>query len=818
MIGTFNSIRNRVLIGATLIVAILLIALAALARQYAIRAADEAYDRTLSAAAISIADNFQLDEGLVTVDVPRAAFEMLGASRVTRVFYRIASPTGAFLTGYYDLANTLPDPQSGAVTIRDLEYRGETVRIASLGRYLAMADFANWAVVHLAETREARDALADELFRTILFPVLAASALTLALIWFGVSRAFKPFSLLRNRLAARTPGDLTLLDGQYPREVAPLISALNDFMARLGVSLATMRQLVADAAHQLRTPIAALRAQAEVARDETDPAVLRERIRRIHANAIFLSRLQAKLLTSASISHRLGLMHARPVDLRDVIGDVVDRLDDPILSRIELLPIGTDLPTIVSGERIALQEMLRNLVENAAIYAHKGSIEISLRPGQKSGIVTLSVADHGPGIPAGEREQVLKRFQRGSNVGDQPGSGLGLSIAHDVALASGGSLVLAETPGGGLTAEVELPLVAPIRKRSWRSRLRGFVLPISAITTAMLGAPEPSAQTSHFPAPQAGPTARTLTLASDGEHSLFRTMIEAFQERFPTVAVEYRALPAGLVNQQVVTGPVSQTGPDLAISIAIDLQVKLVNDGYAYRSRHPDLRKGPPWSRWRDELFAFTMEPLMIAYGPAAPPPSDRPRTRLRLAQMLETGREANRDRVVIYDITRSGVGYLYSAYDAGLSPLAWRLARAFGDVEARIVETEEEMLAALEEGRASLAFGIAGTASVRQRAEASGVSLVPMEDYSIVAMRTALIPKAARNPALAELFLDFLLSEDAQARLGESALLRPGRPQPEHGSVPVSIIPLGAASLIHSDQRKRGRFLDTWIQLVLKP
>jgi iron(III) transport system substrate-binding protein len=212
------------------------------------------------------------------------------------------------------------------------------------------------------------------------------------------------------------------------------------------------------------------------------------------------------------------------------------------------------------------------------------------------------------------------------------------------------------------------------------------------------------------------------------------------------------------------------------------------------------------------------MEPLMIAYAPFAIPPSDRPRTRLRLAQFLENGREANRDRVVIYDITRSGVGYLYSAFDAGLSPLAWRLARAFGDVMARIVETEEEMLSALEEGRANLAFGIVGSASVRQRAKESGVVLVPMEDYSIIAMRTALIPKAARSPALAELFLAFLLSEEAQGRLGEAALLRPDAARPERSSVPVSIIPLGAASLIHTDQRKRGRFLDTWIQLVLKP
>ena len=817
MIHIFGSIRNRVLIGATVIVAILLVALAALARQYAIRAADEAYDRTLSAAAVSMADSFQLDEGLVTVDVPRAAFEMLGASRMTRVFYRIASPTGAFLTGYYDLASTLPDPESSAVIIRDINYRGEKMRMASIGRYLALADFANWAVVHLVETREARDALADELFRTILLPVLAASGLTLALIWFGVSRAFKPFSELRNRLAGRAQGDLTPLEGRYPREVAPLIHALNDFMARLGASLASMRQLVADAAHQLRTPIAGLRAQAEVARDDTDLEVMRQRIRRIHANAVFLSRLQAKLLTSATISHRLDLRQAKPVDVREVISEVVDRLDDRILPRLELHPAPPQLRTIVSGERIALQEMLRNLVENAAIYAEKGPVEIRLRQGIWPGWLTLEVIDHGPGVPEDERDSVFERFRRGSGVGEIAGSGLGLSIARDVAQALGGSLALSETPGGGLTARVDLPVLEQAKsEKSWRGLLGALALAIAAMSLASL--PDAQAQISTFPARQAGGPALPLTIVSDGEHDVLRAMIEAFQDRFPQLAVEYRALPAGLVSQQVVTGRVSQTGPDLAVSIALDLQVKLVNDGYAYRSRNPDLRRGPEWSRWRDELFGFTMEPLMIAYGPSSIPPSERPRTRLRLAQMLENGREANRDRIVIYDITRSGVGYLYSAFDAGLSPLAWRLARAFGDVEARIVETEEEMLSALEEGRANLAFGIAGSASVRLRAKTSGVSLIPMEDYSIIAMRTAFIPKAARSPALAELFLNFLLSEDAQTRLGEAALMRPNGARPEGSAVPISIIPLGAASLIHSDQRKRGRFLDTWIQLVLKP
>lgn len=815
MNNLFASIRNRVLAGAVLIVAVLIVALAALAREYANRAADEAFDRTLAAAAVAIAEGFQLDEGLVTVDVSRAAFEMLGASGVTRVFYRIASPTGAFLTGYYDLATAIPDPESSQVVIRDVQYKGETLRLASVGRYLAMADFANWAVVHLGETREARDALAGELFRTILLPVLAACGITLALIWFGISRAFKPFSALRHRLAARAPHDLEPLEGHYPREVTPLIAALNDFMARLGASLGSMRQLVADAAHQLRTPIANLRAQAEVARDETDPELLRERVRRIHANAVFLSRLQAKLLTSASISHRLDLRQARPVDLRDVIADVIDQLDDRTLPRVELDTGPSGQRPVVAGERIALQEMLRNLVENAGIYA-KGPITIRLRLGRAPGWQCLEVVDHGPGIPVEDRARVHERFQRGSNVGDVPGSGLGLSIARDVASACGGALSLSDTPGGGLTASVELPL---LDQRKGRKARRGFLG--SALAGALLtlaAAPDLHAETLHFPARRPDATPRTLTIASDGEHDVFRGLIEAFQERYPWLAVEYRPLPAGLVRQDVMTGPISRTGPDLAISIAVDLQTKLVNDGYAHRPRGAELARGPEWSRWRGELFGFTMEPLMIAYGPAARLMGDRPRTRLRLAQLLETGREARAHRTVIYDITRSGVGYLYSAVDTGLSPLAWRLVRAFGDVEAQIVETEEEMLAALEEGRASIAYGIAGSASVRARASARNIELVGMEDYAIVALRTALIPKAARNIAAAELFLGFLLSEDAQARFGAAALLRPNAERPERGSVPVSVIPLGIASLIHSDQRKRGRFLDTWIQLVLKP
>lgn len=810
--GGLPSVRRRILLGATLILGLLLAALAVIARQYAERAADEAFDRVLAAAALSIADALQLEEGFVTVDVPQAAFDMLAASRSTRVFYRVVAPNGAFLTGYPDLAAQEPDPRSAAVQIKDIDYRGEPVRLVSVGRFIASGDTADWAVVQVAETREARDELRDELFRTILLPSALAGLIAFALVFVGLNRAFAPFARLRAEVASRTSADLTPIESPYPREVAALVSVLNAFMGRLSANLAMTRTLVADAAHQLRTPIAALQAQAELAIGETDPEARQRRIGRIHANAQVIAQLQSQLLASATVSHRLDAQPRRPVVLAGVVAAVIDGLDDDQLARIDLSLDDGD--AAVLAEAVALREMLRNIVDNAFAYAPSGAIRIGLASDARW--ATLAVADCGPGIPADERSAVLERFRRGSQALDKPGSGLGLSIARDVAEALGGRLVLDETDGGGLTVRIVLPKVraAAAARAAGSSVLPGLVIALAAVAALASGVPA-RAEVRHFPA-AAG--TELLRIASDGEHHVLAGLIAAFQARYPGIAVEYHALPSGLVYQSVVTAPVSGAGPDLAVSGAVDMQVRLVNDGYAQAVAPARLADVPDWARWRDELIGLTYEPLVLAYDPAALPAEARPRSRLRLAQLLESDKAAFRGKVVTYDIGRSGIGYLHAALEAGVSPVTWRLMRSFGEVEAQIAETGVAMLESLARGEASIAFGLAASPEVRFRAGELGVPLVETEDYRIVTTRTALVPRTARSAGAARLFLEFALSPEGQGLFGVSALLGQDAEPARRTGAPVTTVPLGVAMLSYSDQRKRGRFLDTWIQLVLKP
>ncbi len=827
-----RSIRNRVLVGAVLILGLLLASMAAIARQYSTRAADEAFDRVLSAATLAIADGLRLEEGFLTIDMPQSAFEMLGAAGDTRVFYRVATPNGAFLTGYYDLAFEDREQAGPTVAIRDMTYRGETVRLATLGRYIAAGDVADWAVVRLAETREARNALAAELFRNILLPVGVAAALALALVWIGVTRAFTPFGLLREELARRSPSDLTPLEGRFPREVGPVVLALNDFMARLSASLKATRMVVADAAHQLRTPIAALRAQAELAAAETDPRELRRRIDRIHANAVIAGQLQDQLLASASISNRLEAHPREPVDLRDVVHEIIERLDDDQLSRIDLKLPGARasryrLAPRVMGERVALREMLRNLIDNAFSYAPSGLITIRLAPDLAAGLWTLTVADRGPGVPEAERELVMERFRRGAAATATAGSGLGLSIARDVARGHGGDLDLAETPGGGLTARIRLPGRELRPRRAARgadpqaaaAAASRAALPLVALLALALwaGPPTASAQDMRLPA-LAEPAEAPLRIVSDGEHETLATLARAFQRQNPRVPIEYRGMITGLLQRAIWTSAVSGDSPDLSISGAQDVHVKLANEGHARRVALGPALRGPASSRWRNELIGFTQERMVFAYNPATLPAAEMPRSRLRMAQLLETSAERFRSRVVIYDIGSSGVGYLLAAHDAAVSPLTWRLFRALGQVDAILADSSLDMLGALERSEALIAYGVTASTGVYERARASRLAIVQTEDYAVVTTRTAMIPRAARNHQAAERFIAFLLSPEAQELLGEAALIPAGAEEPRLSTVPLSPVPLGAAALIHSDQRRKERFVDTWIQLVLRP
>ncbi|RYD47615.1 MAG: HAMP domain-containing protein, partial [Sphingomonadales bacterium] len=487
----------------------------------------------------------------------------------------------------------------------DLRYRDELVRVASIGRLISTASDTGWVTIHVAETQNQREALSYEIFSNAIVPVIALTLLAVALVWFGISRMFAPLTELEHELQARPPDDLSPLSVPVPVEVGHLVSALNGFMARLQKTMERVSGLVAEAAHEVRTPLASLRAQAEVAMDEKEPEALRRRVERIHTGAVQASQLVSQLLMDATISHRLEAQDSEMVALWGIIEEVCQRLDGEQVLRISVEASEAARLVQIRGDRVALREMMRNLIDNALVYS-TGEVEIEAKLGADTLVVTVS--DRGPGMDDEEKRGAVERFKRGKASGGTVGSGLGLSIVARVAEGHGGHLRFADRAGGGLQAEVSLPLTR-LSRRKGLAAIAGFA--VAALLLAPGGA---EAKSTNYPAPD-GSSETTLTIVGVTDTPLFAAFIAGFQESRPEVTVVYEEMDSLPLYRQFLDGTLP-VEPDLLISSASDLQLKLANDGYALAYDSPYLGDLPDWAHWRNEVFGFTFEPAVIIYNP----------------------------------------------------------------------------------------------------------------------------------------------------------------------------------------------------------
>ncbi|HEV7307034.1 sensor histidine kinase [Ensifer sp.] len=449
------SIERRILFSGAALLIIIGFFLFWLVRWNAHNAAEEAFDRVLGAAALSIADTVSIEDGTLSVDLPHSAFAILGTSRLNRIFYRVAAPDGTIITGSPILGLEIPHGTGPQLRLADSAYRGERIRIAAVARYSTDAAGGGWVDVLVGETREARDQLGLQLTFNAALPAIAVSVLAFLLIWLAVRQAFAPLRTVETDLRHRASSDLSPVSGPVPREVSALISALNEFMGRLDSVLVGLKSVTADAAHQLRTPLTALRALAELSVDEVPEGRLRDMLRRIHANSVDASVLANQLLSDASTLHGLESRVRETFDTRQVVRDTVRRLQAegsyPNLDTTLTLSLPEEAVEI-EAEAVSLHEMMRNIVENALVHA-PGEIDIAVTA--TNGIVRIVVSDRGPGVPAEMRSQVFERFARANS--SKPGSGLGLAIARTVTEAMGGGISLEDRPGGGLSVVVCLP-------------------------------------------------------------------------------------------------------------------------------------------------------------------------------------------------------------------------------------------------------------------------------------------------------------------------------------------------------------------------
>ncbi len=419
------------------------------------RASDEAYDKVLGAAALSIAETISFGESGVTVDIPYAAFAILGTSGKNRIFYRIVDPNGAAVTGTPVLGIERPLLHKSTSYFFDSHYRGEEIRVAQIAHYFKGSRGGGWFNIFVGETREARNQLATRLASFALLPAILAIALGLILIILSIRSSFSPLREIEESIRNRNPSDMSPIDVEVPIEVETLVGSINLFMARLEATLEGLRQVTADAAHQLRTPLAAMRALSELAMDTELKEPIREYVQRINNNAISATTLANQLMTEAQLLHSLETESHKQVDLNHLCRKVARHTMSELRFQTSLpeiiLPSKNDTPLSVVGNEAALAELIKNLLINAIMHG-EGPVEIRL--GKDQSDVRLTLLDRGPGIPEAIKDTLFDRFIKDPNK--RSGTGLGLSIVQQIVAASGGKIWYRHRKKGGLAIEVLL--------------------------------------------------------------------------------------------------------------------------------------------------------------------------------------------------------------------------------------------------------------------------------------------------------------------------------------------------------------------------
>jgi two-component system sensor histidine kinase TctE len=327
------------------------------------------------------------------------------------------------------------------VRLREDVIQGEAVRVAYTWITMdvkGVTPAPRPVLVQVAETLEKRKTLATEIVKGTMVPQFVTLPLAVLLVWLALVRGIKPLAQLEKRIRARKPDDMSPLDDTtLPEEVAPLVSSINDLLSRLKVSLTTQKRFLADAAHQLKTPLAGLRMQADLAQRETDADELKKSLKHIGLASIRATHTVNQLLSMARAETTGRSLAKQHVDLVDLVSEVMaDTVPRALEKKIDL---GYDGPasgqpaTELEGNPTLLKELVRNLLDNAVNYTPEaGQVTLRLLTDRFSGVLVLIVEDSGPGIPESERELVFQPFYRalGTNV---DGSGLGLAIVLEIA-------------------------------------------------------------------------------------------------------------------------------------------------------------------------------------------------------------------------------------------------------------------------------------------------------------------------------------------------------------------------------------------------
>jgi two-component system sensor histidine kinase TctE len=431
-----------------------------------------AYDQVLASSIVAVAAHLNIAaDGSVRSELSDQGIAVLRADNDDKIYYLVIGPHGQFVAGDAGLPVAQPNRENPSFV--DADYRGEPIRSATY----RLTDAGSAIAITVAETTNKRRSAMHGMLTYIVASDLMQLLATLLLVWLGVRIGLRPLLALRDQIAQRSAHDLAALDeAEVPSEVRPLTHALNRLFATVAEAATAQHRFLADAAHQLRTPLAGLQAQLELlatdlAGQDPSSAALRERVTNIHAGMQRLGHTANQLLALARAEPAANPTDDfRALDLQTLAEDAVTAHFDHALKRH--IDLGVEAESAqVRGSAWLLREMLANLINNAIAYTQANG-RVTVRCGlaktsagsASAGSTTatapqpfLEVEDDGPGIAPHERARVRERFYRVPG-GSNSGSGLGLAIVDEIARAHHATLDIASgADGNGTRVRIDFP-------------------------------------------------------------------------------------------------------------------------------------------------------------------------------------------------------------------------------------------------------------------------------------------------------------------------------------------------------------------------
>ncbi|MFM1908079.1 MAG: hypothetical protein RLZZ591_1756 [Pseudomonadota bacterium] len=420
--------------------------------------AGKPFDRALEYDVGALAQLITVQNNRAQFSLPLPARELLRADDTDTVYYQVLGNRGEFLSGERDLP--LPEDEGtepGAIKLREDEFHGSGIRVAYMWVPLGLPG-GRPALVQVAETLDKRSVLASEIIKGVMLPQFVILPIAVLLVWLALVQAIKPLNQLEERIRARKPDDMSPLDTDVvPLEVVPLVSSVNDLLMRLKDSITTQKRFLADAAHQLKTPLAGLRMQADLAlRAESSADDLKQSLRQIGRSSIRATHTVNQLLSLARAESRGNVLVREPCDLADLTMEVIrDSVPRAMDKGIDLGYEGAEpgaKGVMMQSNPTLLKELIRNLVDNAINYTpssaeQPGIVTVRVLTDPFSGTLVLQVEDSGPGIAPSERELVFQPFYRVLGT-EADGSGLGLPIVLEIARQHNASVEVNDTHPG----------------------------------------------------------------------------------------------------------------------------------------------------------------------------------------------------------------------------------------------------------------------------------------------------------------------------------------------------------------------------------